>query len=78
LVTEINLRHVAITSAFAQAGANMAEAHLLATLGMVEAIDKEPPRINNKNRFFRDIDGVPVFINEFTVTPVGECFPKQI
>jgi carbamoyl-phosphate synthase large subunit len=78
LVTEVNLRHVAFTSAFTQAGANMAEAHLLATLGMVEAIDKEPPQINSKNRFFRDIDGLPVFVNQFVVTPVGECSPAKI
>ena len=41
LVTEINLRHVAFTSAFAAGGANMAEAQLLATMGLSDKIDRK-------------------------------------
>ncbi len=59
LVTEVNLRHVAFTSAFAQAGVNMAEAQLLATLGLGHRISREEVLFPDNNLFLRDIDGLP-------------------
>jgi carbamoyl-phosphate synthase large subunit len=74
-VTEINLRHVAFTSAFTEAGFNMVEAQLLALKGDIEAIGARHSRkLNVSNRFYRDIDGVPVYVENPKPIEVGDSF----
>lgn len=72
LVTEINLRHVAFTSAFAQAGANMVEAQILATQGLVDEIDRKEVVFPRNNAFIRDIDGTPIWVSEVKGIEVGD------
>lgn len=64
-VTEINLRHTAATSAFAVAGWNMAEFQVLAVLGKTELIPKHEPCFPEDNMIFRDIDGLPLYIEQY-------------
>ena len=66
LITEINLRHTAATSSFAQGGCNMAEFQISATLGRFESIPNTEILFDADNRLLRDIDGVPVFMNDYT------------
>jgi carbamoyl-phosphate synthase large subunit len=65
LVTEINLRHVAFTSIFSDAGVNMAEAQLLATIGSQEKIDRREVAFDRENLFLRDIDGLPRWFDKW-------------
>jgi carbamoyl-phosphate synthase large subunit len=65
LVTEVNLRHVAFTSAFAAGGANMAEAQLLATMGLGDRVDRKEVRFPPGNLFLRDIDGLPLWVENW-------------
>jgi hypothetical protein len=65
LVTEINLRHTAATGAFAQANWNMAEFQAFATMGQLFKIPKRPPKFSEGNLLLRDIDGVPVYIDDY-------------
>jgi carbamoyl-phosphate synthase large subunit len=71
-VTEINVRHVAATSALAEGGANMAEAQLLATLGRLEEIGDPVPRFPDDNVILRDIDGAPLLLTGYRELAVGE------
>jgi hypothetical protein len=71
-VTEINVRHVAATSALAGGGANMAEAQLLATLGRLDEIGDTVPRFPDDNVILRDIDGAPLLLTGYRELPVGE------
>ncbi len=65
MITEINLRHTAATSAFAQAGWNMAEFQLLAILERFTEIPKADPAFGTNNMLLRDIDGVPQYVQDF-------------
>jgi hypothetical protein len=69
-ITEINLRHVAFTSAFADAGFNISEAQLLATYGKIDEIEVcHCRKVSGDNRFYRDIDGLPLYIeNQITLS----------
>ncbi len=73
LVTEINLRHVAATSAFAQAGANMAEAQVLATLGDIRTVSIGEPKFEfpPNNLILRDIDGLPIWLSDHREVEIG-------
>lgn len=71
-VTEINVRHVAATSALAAGGANMAEAQVLATLGRLDEIGKPVPHFPDDNVILRDIDGVPLWLTDYRELAVGE------
>jgi carbamoyl-phosphate synthase large subunit len=71
-VTEINVRHVAATSALASGGANMAEAQLLATLGRLDEIGEPVPRLPDDNVILRDIDGAPLLLTGYHELAVGE------
>jgi hypothetical protein len=70
-ITEINLRHVAATQAFALAGFNIAEDHMLVTMEQqlkskqIEAIWPE------NNAILRDIDGPLVFVPFFEIPGMG-------
>jgi len=71
-VTEINVRHVAATSALAAGGANMAEAQVLATLGRLEEIGEAIPHFPDDNVILRDIDGAPLWLTGYRELAVGE------
>jgi hypothetical protein len=71
-VTEINVRHVAATSALAAGGANMAEAQVLATLGRLDEIGEPVPRFPDDNVILRDIDGAPLWLTDYRDLAVGE------
>jgi hypothetical protein len=71
-VTEINVRHVAATSALAAGGANMAEAQVLATLGRLEEIGEAVPHFPDDNVILRDIDGRPLWLTGYRELAVGE------
>lgn len=72
LVTEINLRHVACTSAFAQAGHNLAEAHILATLGSIDDFGPISSEYPEGNLILRDIDGPPMWVRSLPVPQLGK------
>jgi hypothetical protein len=71
-VTEINVRHVAATSALAAGGANMAEAQVLATLGRLDEIGEPVPHFPDDNVILRDIDGAPLWLTGYRELAVGE------
>jgi len=71
-VTEINVRHVAATSALAAGGANMAEAQVLATLGRLDEIGEPVPKFPDDNVILRDIDGTPLWLTHYREIAVGE------
>jgi carbamoyl-phosphate synthase large subunit len=71
-VTEINVRHVAATSALAAGGANMAEAQVLATLGRIDEIGEPVPHFPDDNVILRDIDGAPLWLTGYRELAVGE------
>jgi hypothetical protein len=74
-VTEINVRHVAATSALAAGGANLAEAQILATLGRVDELGERVPHFPEDNVILRDIDGEPIWLTEYRELAVGEHAP---
>ena len=71
-VTEINVRHVAATYAFAAAGFNLAEAHLSLTLGHRDDIGPREMRYPESNMILRDIDGTPVWRADYRPLAIGE------
>ncbi|HZS30745.1 MAG TPA: hypothetical protein VFA37_05770 [Gaiellaceae bacterium] len=75
-VTEINVRHVAATSALAAGGANLAEAQLLATLGRLDEIGEPVPRFPDDNVILRNIDGEPLWLSGYRELAVGEHAPE--
>jgi carbamoyl-phosphate synthase large subunit len=64
MITEINLRHVACTSAFAAAGNNLAEAQVFATLGMPDRVGTIEHSYPPANYILRDIDGPALWVPE--------------
>lgn len=74
MITEINLRHVACTSAFASAGHNLAEAHALATLDRPEDGGPLQHDYPEGNLILRDIDGAALWVEELELPPVGQPF----
>lgn len=73
-VTEINIRYVAYNCCLASAGFNLAEFHLLTTLGRSDELTKEQEIVfPANNRFLRDVDGEPIYITDFQIPAVGEC-----
>ena len=75
LVTEINLRHVAGTWAFAEGGANMAETQVFATLGNLDHIGQVEGYFPRSNLILRDIDGVPILVKDCKRIAIGQCIP---
>ena len=71
-VTEINVRHVAATSALAAGGANMAEAQVLATLGRFDELGEVVPHFPDDNVILRDIDGAPLWLTGYRDLAIGE------
>jgi hypothetical protein len=76
-VTEINVRHVAATSALAAGGANLAEAQVLAALGRLDEIGEPVPHFPDDNVILRDIDGEPLWLTGYRELAVGEHAPDS-
>lgn len=73
-VTEINIRYVAYNCCLADAGFNLAEYHLLATLGRSSEMSQEQEIVfPNNNLFLRDVDGPPVYVKDYKEISIGEC-----
>ncbi|MBR4644074.1 MAG: hypothetical protein IKO73_02800 [Bacteroidaceae bacterium] len=75
VVTEINIRHVAFTSTFANAGLNFAEYQLLCLM------EKEAEISNNltiefpeDNCMLRDVDGLPIYLEHYRQLNEGEYY----
>ena len=74
-VTEINVRHVAATSALAAGGANLSEAQLLVTLARLDEVGEVVPRFPDDNAILRDIDGEALWVTWNPEIEVGEHAP---
>ncbi len=73
-VTEINIRHVAFSSSFANAGFNLSEYHLLCALGRESELSPEIEKTFPKNNLIlRDVDGAPVFVDNYVPMKIGEA-----
>ena len=78
LITEINIRHTAATSAYAAGGCNMVEAQIHQTLLKPELIDGSPLVFPEDNYILRDIDGLPVLVRGINMPePGGEFLPEK-
>jgi carbamoyl-phosphate synthase large subunit len=65
-VTEINIRHVAFTSIFANAGFNFSEYQMLILIGREDKIPVEQTMLFPENNLMlRDVDGLPIYIDDF-------------
>jgi carbamoyl-phosphate synthase large subunit len=73
MITEINLRHVACTSAFAAAGHNLAEAQVFATLDMPERAGALDHPFPPGNLILRDIDGPALWVPDIEPPPIGHA-----
>lgn len=77
LVTEINIRHVAFSSSFANAGFNLSEYQLLCALNRQNELTTEVEKIYPKNNLIlRDVDGQPLYIENYTPLKNGEYISK--
>jgi len=77
-VTEINIRHVSFSSSFAIAGFNLAEFHLLCTLGRGDEMSENIEMIYPKNNLIlRDVDGFPIYVPDYKPLKMGECIVKK-
>jgi carbamoyl-phosphate synthase large subunit len=74
LLTEINIRHTAATSAYAAGGCNMVEAQIHHTLLKPELIDSSPKVFPKDNYILRDIDGLPILVHEINEPESGGQF----
>ena len=73
LVTEINIRHVAFSSSFANAGFNISEYQLLLALGRGDELSDEIEMTFPKNNLIlRDVDGQPIYLKEYKPLKEGE------
>lgn len=73
LVTEINIRHVAFSSSFANAGFNLSEYQLLCILGRQSELSSEIEKVYSENNLIlRDVDGQPIYIENYKPIIVGE------
>lgn len=75
LITEINLRHVAFTSTFANAGLNFCETQMLCLTNQRDKIAiKGTKFFPENNAMLRDVDGLPLYIENFKMPKLGEAF----
>ena len=76
-VTEINIRYVAYNCLLANAGFNLAEYHLLTILGRSNELSPEIEiQFPKNNMWLRDVDAVPVYVEDYRDLQVGECVEK--
>ena len=72
-VTEINIRYVAYNCCLAMAGFNLAEYHLLATLGRSnELTDDVEMQFPKNNVWLRDVDSIPIYIEDYQDLNIGQ------
>ena len=77
MVTEINIRHVAFTSSFANGGLNFSEAQLLILMGMHDNISAEKTHVFPENNIIlRDVDGLPIYLANHEDLKTGEYYGK--
>ena len=77
-VTEINIRYVAYNCCLASAGFNLAEYHLLTALGRSSELSQEQEIAFPKNNLFlRDVDALPIYINDYQPLQQGQCIVKE-
>lgn len=75
VVTEINIRHVAFTSTFANAGFNFSEYQLLCLMGRENEISEDLTMIfPEDNCMLRDVDGLPIYLEHYKQLSVGENY----
>lgn len=73
IITEINIRHVAYSSSFASAGFNISEYQLLLALGRDNEISPEiEKQFPVNNLILRDVDGLPIYIENYKPLKIGE------
>jgi carbamoyl-phosphate synthase large subunit len=79
LVTEINIRHTAATSAYAAGGCNMVEAQIHHTLVRNDLIDDFNTDFAVDSYILRDIDGKPLLVDKVDLPEPGkEFYPADI
>lgn len=72
-VTEINIRHVAFTSSFANAGLNFSELQMLILTNQKQLISPSLTKIFSKdNIVLRDVDGLPIYLEHYCKLHLGE------
>lgn len=75
VVTEINIRHVAFTSTFANAGFNFSEYQLLCLMGRKDEIPEGlTMTFPEDNCMLRDVDGLPIYKEHYHQLSIGECY----
>ena len=75
LITEINLRHVAFTSTFANAGLNFCESQLLCMMNRENEISvRGTLKFPENNAMLRDVDGLPIYVENFAIPKLGDAF----
>lgn len=73
-VTEINIRHVAFTSTFANAGLNFSEIQMLILSDQREKIPTNKTLIfSDDNVMLRDVDGLPIYLEHFPAIEEQSC-----
>lgn len=77
LLTEINIRHTAPTSAYAAGGSNMVEAHIHHTLGRLDRIDGSRVDFPEDNYILRDMDGKPLWVHGVNLPEPGSEFVSE-
>ncbi len=78
MITEINIRHVAFSSSFANAGFNISEYQLLLALNRDNEVSPEVEKIYPQNNaILRDVDGLPIYVENVKELAVGECRLKN-
>lgn len=74
-VTEINIRHIALTSTFANAGLNFSETQMLILTEQRESIpDGQTMAFPDDNVMLRDVDGLPIYMEHFPKIEIGKAY----
>ena len=77
-VTEINIRHVAFSSSFANAGFNISEYQLLCALGRENELSPEIEKIYPQNNLIlRDVDDLPIYLRNYEELSIGQYIDKD-
>ena len=77
VVTEINIRHVAFTSTFANAGFNFSEFQLLCLMGREDEIPNDlTMTFPDDNCMLRDVDGLPIYLQHYKPLVSGDCYEQ--
>lgn len=75
IVTEINIRHVAFTSTFANAGLNFSEYQLLCLMGRESDIPSNLTMVfPEDNCMLRDVDGLPLYLEHYSQLEEGKYY----